>query len=116
MADFTVRTNSGKRPSCHIGKSGRLYRWQRIFQLGKIFYSVTDESDAERATLGIFKEKTAGGTVGGIFDPLFNFIDDNQNVFTGDVSKEIDKYNIMQYNISAALRKDNVNGGFDIKG
>lgn len=61
-------------------------------------------------------EKTAGGTVGGIFEPLFNFIDDNQSVFTGDVSKEIDKYNIMQYNISAALRADNVNGGFDIKG
>ncbi len=61
-------------------------------------------------------EKTAGGTVSGIWEPLFNFIDENQNVFTGDVSRQIAKFNAMQYNIGAALREGNTNGGFDVKG
>ncbi len=62
-------------------------------------------------------EKTAESTVGGIFEPLFNFIDSNQQVFNGNVANEIEKYNLMQYNIGAALRRDKVNGiDFDVKG
>ena len=61
-------------------------------------------------------EKTAGDTVNGIWEPLFNFIDENQNVFTGNVSMQITKYNAMMYNIGAALRADSTNGGFDVKG
>lgn len=62
-------------------------------------------------------EKTAEGTVSGIFEPLFNFIDSNQQVFNGNVANEIEKYNLMQYNIGAALRRDKVNGiDFDVKG
>lgn len=61
-------------------------------------------------------EKTAESRVNGILEPLFNFIDENQNVFTGDVSKQIDKYNALQYNIGAALRAQSTNGGFDVKG
>ena len=61
-------------------------------------------------------EKTAGGTVSGIWEPLFNFIDENQNVFTGNVSMQIAKYNAMMYNIGAVLRADSTNGGFDVKG
>lgn len=61
-------------------------------------------------------EKTAEGSVNGIWEPLFNFIDENQNVFTGDVSRQIAKYNAMQYNIGAVLREGNTNGGFDVKG
>lgn len=61
-------------------------------------------------------EKTAQGSVSSLWEPLFNFIDKNQNVFTGDVSREIEKYNIMQYNVGAALRAQNTNGGFDVQG
>lgn len=61
-------------------------------------------------------EKTAQNTVGGIFEPLFSFIDDNQQVFNGNVASEIEKYNLMSYNIGAALRRDKVTGDFDVKG
>lgn len=61
-------------------------------------------------------EKTAENTVGGILEPLFNFIEDNQKVFTGNVANEIEKYNLMSYNIGAALRRDKVTGDFDVKG
>ena len=61
-------------------------------------------------------EQGAESRVNSIFEPLFNFIEDNQNVFTGDVSRQIDKYNALQYNIGAELRALSTNGGFDIKG
>ena len=61
-------------------------------------------------------EQTAESRVNGIFEPLFNFIEDNQNVFTGDVSRQIDQYNALQYNIGAELRALSTNGGFDVKG
>ena len=62
-------------------------------------------------------EKTAEGTVSGIWEPLFNFIDSNQQVFNGNVASEIEKYNLMQYNIGAALRRDKITGiDFDVKG
>ena len=61
-------------------------------------------------------EKTAQQHTGGIFEPLFNFIDENQKVFTGDIANEIQKYNLMSYNVGAALRHGNTNGGFDVKG
>ncbi len=61
-------------------------------------------------------QETAQNTVNGLWQPLFNFIDENQAVFKGDIAKEIEKYNLMSYNVGAALRKGNTNGGFDVKG
>lgn len=61
-------------------------------------------------------EKTAQEHAGGILEPLFNFIDDNQKVFTGNIANEIEKYNLMSYNVGAALRRDSTNMGFDVKG
>ena len=61
-------------------------------------------------------EKSAQGSVAGIFEPLFNFFSENENVFSGDVSKKIEKYNALQYNIGALLRAQSTNGGFDVQG
>ncbi len=61
-------------------------------------------------------QETAQGVVSGIWEPLFSFIDQNQNVFSGNVAGEIEKYNIMSYNVGAALRKGNTNGGFNVQG
>ena len=61
-------------------------------------------------------QKTAQGTVGGVFEPLFNFISENQNVFSGEVSRQIEKYNVLQYNIGSTLRAQSTNGGFDVQG
>ncbi len=61
-------------------------------------------------------QETAATAAGGLLNPLFGFIEENQPVFNGNVSNEIEKYNLMMYNISAALRRDNVNGEFDVQG
>lgn len=61
-------------------------------------------------------QETAQGVVNSLWEPLFNFIDENQGVFTGSVANQIEKYNLMMFNVGSALRKDNTNGGFDIKG
>ena len=61
-------------------------------------------------------KQTAESTVGGLWDPLFNFIDDNQNVFTGDVANQIEKYNLMMFNIGAELRKGSDHVTFNVKG
>lgn len=61
-------------------------------------------------------QETAQGVVNSLWEPLFNFIDENQSVFTGNVANQIEKYNLMMFNVGAALRKDNTNGGFDVKG
>lgn len=61
-------------------------------------------------------QETAQNALGSVFEPLFDFIDSNQGVFTGNVANQIEKYNLMSYNVGAALRKDRVNGAFDVKG
>ena len=61
-------------------------------------------------------EKTAKGMVNSLWEPLFNFIDENQNVFTGNVANEIEKYNLMMFNVGSALRKESHGGSFDVKG
>jgi len=61
-------------------------------------------------------EKSAQGSVAGVFEPLFNFFSENENVFSGDVSRKIEKYNALQYNIGSLLRAQSTNGGFDVQG
>lgn len=61
-------------------------------------------------------KETAENAVGSVLEPLFTYIDENQPVFTGNVANEIEKYNLISYNIGAALRKDKVTGDFDVKG
>ena len=52
-------------------------------------------------------EESANGLVGGLWAPLFDFISnsDNQNVFQGNVATEIEKYNLMMFNLGSALRE-----------
>ena len=61
-------------------------------------------------------EKTVQGSAAGVFEPLFNYFSENENVFSGDVSRKIEKYNALQYNIGALLRAQSTNGGFDVQG
>ncbi len=61
-------------------------------------------------------EKTAQQHTGNIFEPLFNFINENQDVFTGSVANQIEQFNIMSFNIGSELRKGKTNGRFDVKG
>ncbi len=61
-------------------------------------------------------QETAKNTVNSLWEPLFNFIDENQAVFTGNVANEIEKYNLMMFNTGAAMRKGSTLGSFDVKG
>lgn len=55
---------------------------------------------------------TLSNTATGVFEPLFTYLEDNQNVFTGDVAKEIEKYTIASFNTGAMLQQEDekVNG------
>ena len=35
--------------------------------------------------------QTAGGVAGGVFEPLFTYLEENENVFSGDISKELNR-------------------------
>lgn len=59
---------------------------------------------------------TISQAVGGVWQPLFNFIEDNQPVFSGKIAEEIEKYNLMSYNTGAILRNAQEQKKFDIKG
>ena len=50
-------------------------------------------------------QQVASGLASGLWEPLFNFIDENQNVFQGNVANEIEKYNLAMINVGAALRE-----------
>ena len=65
----------------------------------------------------------AGETLEGIVkapaDPLFNFLEENEGVFNGDVAYEINKTNAQNFTIGSAMRLEDekINGrhpSFDI--
>lgn len=51
-----------------------------------------------------------------IFTPMFSYLDENDKVFSGDVAKEIDKYNRMAYSLGAVMRAGRPEKTFEIKG
>lgn len=61
-------------------------------------------------------QETASSTVNGLWSPLFNYLDENQNVFMGDVANEISKYNRLTYALGAAAREGKPKVTFDTKG
>ena len=58
---------------------------------------------------------TAQGAANGLWEPLFTFLDENKNIFNGNVANQIEKYNLMMFNIGAALREGNTNGDFNVQ-
>lgn len=55
---------------------------------------------------------TLSNTATGVFEPLFTYLETNENVFTGDVAKEIEKYTLASFNTGAILQQadEQVNG------
>lgn len=56
--------------------------------------------------------KTIGDTANGVFEPLFVYLEENENVFTGNVAEEITKVNLASFNIGAKMQEEDmkVNG------
>ena len=47
--------------------------------------------------------KTLEGTANGVFEPLFTYLEDNENVFSGDVKKELNRTSVENFKMQAAL-------------
>ena len=64
--------------------------------------------------------KQSGDTINtaitGVWQPLFEYMDEHKNVFNGNIAEEIEKYTLMQYNTGAILRDSAPEITFDIKG
>ena len=56
--------------------------------------------------------QTAGGVAGGVFEPLFTYLEENENVFSGDITHEINKMRAESFNMSVMLSAadEKVNG------
>jgi effector-binding domain-containing protein len=49
-------------------------------------------------------EQTLGNLVKAPTEPLFNFLEENESVFNGDVAFEINKINAQNFTIGSAMR------------
>ena len=47
--------------------------------------------------------KTTENVAGGVLEPLFTYLEENENVFNGDISKELNKLYNTNFNINLAL-------------
>jgi len=52
--------------------------------------------------------KTASDTANGVLAPLFNYLEDNETVFNGDIAKETIRYYDTSFNIGAKMREEDV--------
>ena len=62
-------------------------------------------------------QKTLETQVSNLWTPIFNFLEENEKVFNGDVSEMINIYNRQTYNLGAMMREASGDSpSFDMKG
>lgn len=56
--------------------------------------------------------KTAGNAAGGVFKPLFEYLEENENVFSGDITNELNKTLAQNFNTSLMMNAadEKING------
>lgn len=56
--------------------------------------------------------KTAGNVAGGVLEPLFTYLEENKNVFSGDIAHEINKINTENFTMGMMMQTadEKVNG------
>ncbi len=47
--------------------------------------------------------KTAGDVTGGVLEPLFTYLEENENVFSGDVAFELNKTRAAKFNTEVIM-------------
>jgi len=52
--------------------------------------------------------KTLSDTASGVLSPLFNYLEENETVFNGDIAKETIRYSDTSFNIGARMREMDV--------
>lgn len=56
--------------------------------------------------------KSLSGAASGVFEPLFTYLEENENVFSGDITKELNKTFAEKFNLNMILSRTDeaVNG------
>lgn len=56
--------------------------------------------------------KTVGETASGVFEPLFSYLEENENVFSGDVTHELNRLRSENFNTALVLQAadEKING------
>lgn len=56
--------------------------------------------------------KTASNVAGGVLEPLFTFLEENENVFNGDINFQMNKIFAQSFTIGSAMRMEDekING------
>lgn len=56
--------------------------------------------------------QTLNKTAGGVFEPLFTYLEENENVFSGDLTKELNKSYSENFNMTVMMNAadEKVNG------
>lgn len=57
---------------------------------------------------------SAAKHLGDIVSPIFDYLEDNQKVFTGEAREELNKYNAQMYAYGQVMRKGQPTSGFQI--
>ena len=57
---------------------------------------------------------TATKHLGELVSPIFDYLEDNQKVFTGELTDELNKYNAQMYRYGQVMRKGTQKSGFSI--
>ncbi len=47
--------------------------------------------------------QTLEGTASGVFEPLFTYLEENENVFSGDVNKELNRTFVEKFKMESVL-------------
>jgi len=50
--------------------------------------------------------KTASNVAGGVLEPLFTYLEENENVFSGDINKELNRINNSNFNIAMTMANE----------
>lgn len=53
-------------------------------------------------------EKTIKDTTSGVLDPLFSYLEDNENVFNGDIAQKTIRFRDTSFNIGARMREADI--------
>lgn len=61
-------------------------------------------------------KQTAAKTVSGLWEPMFDYFEKADNVFSGNVQEEIAKYNRMAYSLGVTMRQGQPRSTFNMKG
>ena len=60
-------------------------------------------------------QKEVGKAIEGLWEPVFDYLEQNESVFNGDIHKEIEKVNIQMLNLGMEMRRGDNQSDFDVK-